>query len=399
MSFGFGLRRFDLGCLLLDQPDEMIDDILVLQPMVRHAGDVDLVGVVAAAREADVGLARLTGAVHDTADHRHRHRRGDVRHPLLQGLDGADHVVLLPRAGRAGDDVDAAVTQVQRLQHLEADAHFFLGLCRERDADRVADARPQERPHADRGLNRAGARAAGLGDADMQGIVAGVRQLLVGGDREEDVGCLHADLEIMKVVVLQDARVVERTFDHRLGTGLAVLFQQILLERTRVDADAHGDAVVLGGLDDLAHALGAADIAGIDAQAGSTRVGRLDGALIVEVDVGHDRNLRGLHDGMQRLGRVLVRAGHADDVDAHFLAPLDLGDGRFGVGRQRVGHCLHGDRGAVAHRHGPNHDPPRFAAHDVAIGTDAHAANVAMGGRLIQPPKVPEDGGWISARR
>ena len=35
----------------------MIDDILVLQPMVRHAGDVDLVGVVAAAREADVGVA------------------------------------------------------------------------------------------------------------------------------------------------------------------------------------------------------------------------------------------------------------------------------------------------------------------------------------------------------
>ena len=134
--------------------------------------------------------------------------------------------------------------------------------------------------------------AARLGDAEMQRVVAGLGELLVGRDGQEDVGRLHADLELVEVVILQDARVVERALDHRLGAGLAVLLEQVLLERAGIDADAHRAAVVLGGLDDLAHALGAADIAGIDAQAGGARLGRLDGALVVEVDVGHDRHLR-----------------------------------------------------------------------------------------------------------
>ena len=166
------------------------------------------------------------------------------------------------------------------------------GLGRQRDADRVADAGPQQRAQADRRLHRAGAQAAGLGDAEMQRVVAGLGQLLVGGDREEDVGRLHADLELVEVVVLQDARVVERALDHRLGAGLAVFLQQVLLQRAGIDADAHRAAVVLGRLDHLAHPLGAADIAGIDAQAGGAGLGRLDGALVVEMDVGDDRHVR-----------------------------------------------------------------------------------------------------------
>ena len=58
MSFGL-----DLGGLLLDQLDQMVDDAGVLQPMVRHAGDIDLVRAAAAPGEADVGLACLAGAV------------------------------------------------------------------------------------------------------------------------------------------------------------------------------------------------------------------------------------------------------------------------------------------------------------------------------------------------
>ena len=281
------------------------------------------------------------------------------------------------------------MAQAQRLQHLEANAHFFLGLRRQGDADRVADARPQERAHADRRFDRAGAQTTRFGDTDMQRVIADFGELLIGRDREEDVGRLHADLEIVEVVILQDARVIERALHHRLGAGLAVLLEQVLLERARVDADAHRHAVVLGGLDHLAHPFGAADVAGIDAQTGSARVGGLDGALIVEVDVGHDRHRRRLHDRMQRLGRVLVRTGHADDVDTRFLAASDLRDGGFGVRRQRVGHRLHGDWRAVAHRHGPDHDAPGLAADDVAIGTNAHAANVATRGRLIQPWERP----------
>jgi len=238
------------------------------------------------------------------------------------------------RAGWAGNDVDAAVAQPERLQHLVADAHFFLGFGRQRDPDRVADARPQERTQPDRGLHRAGAQAARLGDADMQGVIAGIGQLLIGGHGQEDVGRLHADLEVVEIVILQDARMVERAFDHRLGAGLAVFLQQVLLQRPGIDADAHGDAMVAGGLDHLAHPLGTADIARIDAQAGRAGIGGLERALIVEMDIGHDRHFRGLDDRVQRPGRVLVGAGHPDDVDPGLLAAPDLGDGGLGIGGQ-----------------------------------------------------------------
>src|SRR6476660_7106355 len=64
MSFGLDLRR-----LLLDQLGQVVDDAGVLQPMVRHARDIDLVRAVAAAGEADVGLARLAVVVYDAGDH------------------------------------------------------------------------------------------------------------------------------------------------------------------------------------------------------------------------------------------------------------------------------------------------------------------------------------------
>src|SRR5262249_45096127 len=49
------LRRLDLGDLLLDQFDKVVDDIGVLQPVVGDPAQIDLVHIVAAAREADIG--------------------------------------------------------------------------------------------------------------------------------------------------------------------------------------------------------------------------------------------------------------------------------------------------------------------------------------------------------
>src|SRR3546814_8756149 len=104
---------------------------------------MDHVGAVAAGGDADIGLARLAGAVGDAAEHRQAHRRADVLEALLQFLDGADDVEALPRATGARDDADAAVADAERLENLEADADLVLGLCRPRDADRVADPEPQ----------------------------------------------------------------------------------------------------------------------------------------------------------------------------------------------------------------------------------------------------------------
>ena len=116
------------------------------------------------------------------------------------------------------------------------------------------------------------------------------RQRLIGRHRQERVGRLHRNLVFVEIQVIENLGVVERAFDHRFGAGLAIFLQQVRFQRAGIDADAHGAAMVLGRLHHFLHALGRADIAGIDAQAGGAVHRRLDGALVVEMDVGHDRN-------------------------------------------------------------------------------------------------------------
>src|SRR6185436_20508096 len=98
----------------------MVDHVLVADMMVGDAGQIDHVLAVAAAGEADIGLARLARAVDDAAEDRKRHRCADVGEPLLERLDGADDVEALARAARAGDDADAAIANAEALQYLEA---------------------------------------------------------------------------------------------------------------------------------------------------------------------------------------------------------------------------------------------------------------------------------------
>ncbi len=65
--------------------------------------------------------------------------------------------------------------------------------------------------------------------------------------------------------------MVERTLDHRLGAKLAIAFQQVALQAAGIDADAHRAPVILGYLDDLAHARGRSDIAGVQAGGAALR--------------------------------------------------------------------------------------------------------------------------------
>src|SRR5207248_8408911 len=84
------LRRFELGGLFLDQLDQVIDNVGILEPVVGHAADIDLMRVVAAAGKADIGLARFAWPIDDAADHRQRQRRRDMSEPLLEYLDRLD---------------------------------------------------------------------------------------------------------------------------------------------------------------------------------------------------------------------------------------------------------------------------------------------------------------------
>src|SRR5688500_189273 len=122
----------------------MVDHVLVADMVVGDAGEVDHVLALAAAGDADVGLARLAGAVDDAAQYRQRHRRADVAEALLELLNGADDVEALAGAARAGDDADAAVADAEGLRDLVAGARLFLRVGPERDAAGVADASPKQ---------------------------------------------------------------------------------------------------------------------------------------------------------------------------------------------------------------------------------------------------------------
>jgi len=224
--------------------------------------------------------------------------------------------------------------------------------------------------HADGRLDGAGAQGARLGHAQMQGAVDGLGQLLIGGDRQEGVGRLHRNLELVKIQILKDAGVVQRAFNHRIGAGLAVFFQQVLLQRPGVDADPHRTAVVAGRLNDLLHPVDRADVARVDAQAGGARLGRLDPPAIMEVDVGHQGHAGLARNGAEGRRRVFIRAGDADDVGPGLLQLTDLLQRRRRVGRRRIGHRLDADRGAAADSDLAHHDLAAGAALDMAPGTD-----------------------------
>src|SRR3546814_11329620 len=96
-----------------------------------------------------------------------------------------------------------------------------------------------------------------------------------------------------------------------------------LFEAARVDADADRAAIGLRRAHDLRHARFGPDVARIDPEAGSARVGRFQRALVVEMDVGDDRHGRRADDLLQRGGGILIGAGYADDVGPRLLAAAD----------------------------------------------------------------------------
>src|SRR5690606_7822152 len=175
-----------------------------------------------------------------------------------QRLEGLDDAEALQRAGGPGDDLDATGPEAQRLQYLVAYLHLLDRIGRERDADRVDDPQPDKVAKSDAGFYRAGHDAPGPGDAEMDGRVGGLRQLLIGRRGEEDVGGLAGNLELVNVVVLQELDVIEPAFHHRVRAGFAVLVEQVLFKAAGIDADPDRTAVILRGPHDLAHPIGRA---------------------------------------------------------------------------------------------------------------------------------------------
>eukprot|EP00043_Microstomoeca_roanoka_P027107 m.268114 g.268114 ORF g.268114 m.268114 type:complete len:201 (-) comp73419_c0_seq1:124-726(-) len=134
--------RFQLGRAFLDQLDDVVDHPVIGHLVVLLARHIDHARPRPAAGKADIGQQRLARAVHHAADDRQAHRRLDMRQPVFEDLDRLDDVETLARAGRAGNDLNAAGPQAQRLEDLVPDPDLFDRIGRQAHADRVADPGP-----------------------------------------------------------------------------------------------------------------------------------------------------------------------------------------------------------------------------------------------------------------
>ena len=218
----------------------------------------------------------------------------------------------------------------------------------------------------------------------MQRIIAHLREAAVSLHRHEHVGSLAADLEVEEAVVLEDADMALRAFDHGGGVRLAIAFEQVAFEAAGVDADAHRAAVVDGGAHHLAHAVVAADIARIDAKAGRSGLRRFYRSLVVEMNVRNDRHADFWHDLLERESAFTVGAGHAHDVGAGDLEISNLLDGPGDIGGQRIGHRLHRDRCVAADGDLADENLARLAARDSArCGTHDNSFRARMMQSLI----------------
>ena len=223
----------------------------------------------------------------------------------------------------------------------------------------------------------------GLGEAEVQRVVAPIRQPGVDLDQVLDAGHLgrEDDPVVPEARLLGEPGRAQRRLDHRLDHHLAAvvrvgrggirvhhLGQQLLVQRPPVDPDADRDVVGDRHLDDLGELLVAplrADVARVDPVLGEGR-GRL-GVLreqqvpvVVEVpDQRHadaERIELGADDGHGLRGGIVVD-GDAHELGAGMRELRDLDRGRVRVGGVRVRHRLHDDRvgrpdGHAADEHG-----------------------------------------------
>src|SRR5699024_3833448 len=101
----------------------------------------------------EVGVAGLARAVDHAAHDGHPERDAPAFEPCGDLVGELVHVYLRPTARRAGDDLELARAEVQRLQDLRADLDLFRRRGGEGDTDGVTDTLGEQRPERHRGLD------------------------------------------------------------------------------------------------------------------------------------------------------------------------------------------------------------------------------------------------------
>jgi len=315
------------------------------------------VPALVAGGDAEVGFARLAGAVDHATHHGNLQRQLLVGERVLRALGDLNHVDLGATTTRAGNQVDVlALAQPERLEQLAPGAGFFDGVGGEAVANRVADALQEQRSDAGGRLQQSAGQRPRLGDAEMQRMIGDRAQFAVGLHHERHVGGLHRDLDEVEADFVEIPHLHLRALDHGVGGEPAVFFVERRIERATVHADADRHAAVARLAGDRLDVLGLADVAGVEAQTVHAGLERGERHLVLMVDVGDDRDRRTRHDLRQTLGRLFFIARAADDVATGSGERIDLLQGAFDVGGLGDGHRLHADRRVAANCDFPDVD-------------------------------------------
>ena len=324
------------------------------------------------------GHAQLlhTGVAGTPDGHLRAQKRVDALGQFLKkGAGGA-------AAARAGGDAGREGAQAQSLQDFQRHHHFLaarrIRLGGERHADGVADALLQQHSQRRSRGHRAFGAHAGLGQAEMQGIVATRRQGAVHRDEILHIGNLARQQDLRRIhpqftsTLSRFQRREHQRLRHDLarlirlgaaGIGVHQAGEQFLIETAPVHPDAHGFVVSLGDVDHLTELLvflvALAHIARVDAVLGQRagaigKVGQQPMAVVMKVADERHRNAHAvelLADGRHSrcsLGRV-HRDAH--QFRARHRKLLDLNGCADRVGRIGIGHGLHAHRRVTAHGH------------------------------------------------
>src|SRR5690554_36608 len=333
---GIGHRRRNAIRLL----DQRGDDVRLGNCLDDLALDEDLALAVAGC-DTQVGFASLPWAVDDTAHDGHPQRHAHALKALGDLIGERVDVNLGPSATGAGDDLELPLAQVQRLQDLQADLHLFNRRSTERNTDGVADALREQDAERRGRLDGALERGAGLGDAEVQRPVTLLRQHPVRLHHDDRVIVLDRDLEVVEVVLLEQARLPDRALDQGLGSRLAVLLQQARLQRAGIHPDADARAGGFRSRRDLADlVVELPDVPGVHSHRADARVDGGEDITRLEVDVGDDRDLTLRGEDVQDIRVILVRDRHPHDVATGCCQLGNLLKCRIDVGGLRRRHRL-----------------------------------------------------------
>ncbi len=257
------------------------------------------------------------------------------------------------------------------------DLHLMHALRGKRYTNRVADSIRKQRADTNRALDTAGLKRTGLRHAEVQRIIRPLSEQPISLNHEEDIRVLHRDHDVFEAVLRAYLDVSHRAFEERLRLRKAVLIHDILLERTRVDADPDRNSRFLRGKQHLLLPLLLPDVTRVDANLGDARFNGTQGVLIVEVNVRNDRHRRSLNDVADCLDVLRTWDGDAHDVGAGIGQAANFSECSLDVVRLRDGHRLDGDRGAAAHLDGSNVNGARLPARALHIESVLEVLNQA----------------------